>query len=60
MKSRRVPRSSARARPGDSTGSALLLALLVMVVVTLLGLTYLFQADTESLLTSISRWSEGC
>lgn len=42
-------------RPLDSKGSALLIALMVMVVVTLLGITYLFQADTENLIARNER-----
>ena len=48
-------RSRRAAGPADATGSALLIAIMVMVVVTLLGITYLFQADTENLIARNER-----
>lgn len=45
----------ARPRWDDPTGSALLISMLVMVVVTLLGVTYLFQADTENQIAANER-----
>jgi hypothetical protein len=44
-----------RDRWDDAAGSALLISLLVMVVVTLLGITYLFQADTENQIAANER-----
>jgi hypothetical protein len=43
------------ARWADPEGSALLLSLLVTVVVTLLGITYLFLADTEGQIAANER-----
>ena len=42
-------------RVSDANGSALLIAIMVMVVVTLLGITYLFLADTENLIARNER-----
>jgi len=47
-----------RARVDGERGSALLITLLVMVILTLLGLSYLFMADTENLIAQNQRDSD--
>lgn len=42
-------------RPVDSRGAALLVSIMVTVVLTLLGLTYLFQADLENQIARAER-----
>jgi len=44
--------------PRSQTGSALLIAMMVMVILTLLGLSYLFMADTENLIAQNQRDSD--
>src|SRR5262245_18485122 len=42
----------------SENGSALLITMMVMVIVTLLGLSYLFLADTENLIAQNQRDSD--
>ncbi|HKY32167.1 MAG TPA: pilus assembly PilX N-terminal domain-containing protein [Candidatus Polarisedimenticolia bacterium] len=45
-------------RPARENGSALLITMMVMVILTLLGLSYLFLADTENLIAQNQRDSD--
>ena len=47
-----------RAMRGNERGSALLITMMVTVILTLLGLSYLFMADTESLIAQNQRDSD--
>ncbi|HZI92633.1 MAG TPA: pilus assembly PilX N-terminal domain-containing protein, partial [Patescibacteria group bacterium] len=44
--------------PNVENGSALLISMMVMVILTLLGLSYLFMADTENLIAQNQRDSD--
>ncbi len=47
-----------KSRTSTERGSALLIAMLVMVILTLMGLSYLFLADTENLIAQNQRDSD--